>query len=373
MLKKIFNFSLIALTACSLAQAHLLPEDHWGIYADFLWWYAEEEGLALGQEVLIVREGLNPATGVFAEVRKESKEKIPKFDFDPGFRLGLFFACGDCWDTQFDWTHFYTKASASGESHLSLTVPPGDTYIAFVPFWEALAQNFPDHAHGKWSLKLDLLDWQVGQKYCLSSCFVVRPHLGLRYARVNQNYHVVSNANQTGDFNSASYVYDSVARAQCDYWGIGPRLGLDAELQLLCGLSLTGQAAASIVYGKQDAHARERFLNADPFFFLFDRFEDQVHNADHQNQSRTILDLGIGLKWEHCFETCDYSFPIWLSFSWEHHAFYDFNRFNFDSDSFTNTTQGVFDFGPYANLLNSPKKRGDLFTQGLTLSGGIAF
>lgn len=344
------------------------------VFADFLWWQANEDGLDLGKEVLIHRQGFDPATGNYALVSDDSKLKSLDFKCDPGFRIGIIYSdVTRCWDLLFSWTHFNTTASASGSSHLDPNVPPGNQYVAFVPFWEVLAQNFPDHMHGKWKLDLDILDMEFGRKFGINTLFAIRPYFGLRAVRVNQNYRVHSHANQSGDFNSASYTYTSKVKARCDFAGIGPRFGCDAELKMCWGFSLFGEAAGSLVWGKFQRNAHEHFKNLDFFFYKFAEFKEHTHTPDNNFRSRAITDLALGLKWENGIEWGCCLYPVSLSLSWEHHGFFDFNEFNFDSDSFTNTNQNAFDFGPYANLLSSPKKCGSLFTQGLTLSLMVGF
>ncbi len=344
----------------------------WSGSVDFLWWRADEEGLALGKEVVISRSGLDPLDGIYDDVSKDSQEKDLNFKFDPGFRLGLAYTDADeCWNVSLDWTHFHTSAQASGGSNLA--DPASDTYAAFQSDWEALSKNFPLIAHGKWTLSMDIIDFEVGRNFDLSSHFACRPYFGLRGARIDQGYRTHSHNDVSGNFNGSSYHYTSQTKATCNFLGGGPLAGLDAEFRVGYGFSFFGQIAAALLFGRFDRHAHEHFENSDHYYYLFNHYDDHVRGSGKDSASRACTDLTVGFEWKHCVEWCQQAYPVAIALSWEHHAFYNFNNFNFESNGFTNTDAGTFDFGPYANLLSTKKRHGDLFTQGITLSADIGF
>lgn len=350
--------------------------DEWGISLDTLWWEARGDGLALGSEIFVSREGFDPSTGNYADVIKGSKVKDLDFEYNTGWRFNISHALPEyrC-DIKFDWTHFYTQAKAHGVSHIDPSEEDYHSYTAFMPYWETIAKNFPNSAKGKWKLDMDLFDLGVGRKYCLTSCFHLRPHFGIRAARLNQEYRVksFSKKNAAFDFNGTSYDYVSHTTAHCDFVGVGPRLGCEAEFNMIWGVSLFGNAAGSLVYGKRDIHSHEHFENADDYYLKFVHFDGHTHNQKNDWRSRAITDLALGLKWENRCKWGTWNIPVMIALSWEHHAFFDFNDFDVDNDVFTNANRDAFDFGPYANLLPSSQKHGDLFTQGLTLSTRIGF
>lgn len=352
--------------------------DEWGISLDSLWWQATADGIELGKVIEIERTSFDPVTGNYAEVIEHSKIKSPHFTFDTGFRFSLAHDLPDhgC-HLGFTWTHFYTSASVKAKSDLisgatDTSSVSGDTYEAFVPYWEGLAQNFPDSSHGKWKLELDLFDFSAGRMFNFSRCFILAPHIGLRAAWVRQHYHVSSHAHHTGAFNGQSYHYDSKVNATCNFFGVGPRVGFDGELMLGCGFSFFGAASGSLVYGKFDSHSKEHLKNYDFFFDRFDVYEDHAKGESHYC-SRAITELSFGIRWKDEFRICRWDFPVMIALAWEQQGFYNFNMFSFDSDSFQNDSSSSFEFGPDANLRRSQEKRGDLYTQGVTLSTRIGF
>jgi hypothetical protein len=227
-----------------------------------------------------------------------------------------------------------------------------------VDFWLPSRDEFlldPDFAEAKYTLELDLLDFEIARKYYVSSNFVLRPYIGLRGVRANQGYETfVGNDNGGADFEP--FLIET--KAKDDFLAIGPRVGLELEFHVGCGLSIFGEAAGSLVYGR---FARHGELNGLDFYvdesandYDTYEFEYRSHNNAYRT-SRAIADLAIGLKWDHCFCWCNHTHPVSIALSWEHHGFFGFSNFEFDNER------------EYGN------NEGDLFTQGLTLTANIGF
>jgi hypothetical protein len=287
-------------------------------------------------------------------VFNKSHEKRPNFKYDPGFRIGFANYCAcDCWDFAVNWTHFHTKAHVRGATDLN----DEDEGTRFFSCWERIENVNPQFAEGRYTLNLDLVDIEFGRKFYVSNCFVLRPDFGLRIARINQNYRVFSTSNL--DSKSDPFTdFTSTVKARSNFIAVGPRVGLDVELHLGCGLTLFGCGAGSIVFGKFDNHARERLTDFGSEPNSIESFEYEQKSSAHRC-SRAITDLAFGVKWDHCYEWCGRCHPVTLAFAWEHHAFFDMNNFNFKP----NTFEDVDEFENHCS-----RKQGDLFTQGLTVS-----
>lgn len=328
--------------------------DSFSFRADFLWWRACEEGLELG-----TYETVDSFAGTTLPVRtnviNSSRVKQPNFKYDPGFRIGIANYCScDCWDFAVNWTHFHTKAKSRAKIDI-------DADTLFFSDWERVVGANASDVYGRYSLNLDLVDIEFGRKFYVSNCFVLRPEFGLRFARIHQTYRIESSFDN--DDNGVLDIFESNAKSRSNFLAVGPRVGLDVELQLCGGLSFFGCAAGSIVFGKFDNHSREKL-----FDFTTEQADSiQTYNYEEKSSghrcSRTITDLAFGIKWVRCFEWCNRSHPVGLAFAWEHHAFYDMNNFNFASRGFdfTGGTTGT------ANG-TSARKHGDLTTHGLTVS-----
>ncbi|MBA3814977.1 MAG: hypothetical protein H0X29_00335 [Parachlamydiaceae bacterium] len=312
--------------------------------ADFLYWRASQDCLSLGRE-----ESLSQFPGG-ARI-ESSRERSPHYRYDPGFRIGIATVCpSNCWDLALNWTHFHSKANINSSS--ACCDNSSNHESVFVSEWQRISNAFPDSASGRWKLDLDYVDLELGRKFYVSSCFILRPHFGLRGGRIDQHFRVKASANRSNayqDFGSSLFV--SEVTSKNNFRGIGPRLGLDLELAMPClkNMKLFGQAAGSLVYGKFDRHSREHFHDYTNDA-LYDGFGD-VDFEGHASKYRTtrgMTDLTIGLKWEHCCNWCNRSHPLTVAVAWEHHAFYNMNHF-------------ISSCG------------GDLTTQGLTITAEIGF
>jgi len=376
--------------------------DTLGFEIDLLYWRTSVQNLALGTEETVA---VGTATSTVGAVNR-SYVKRPSFDCDAGFRIGLsHFSPCDCYDVALNWTHYHTKATVTGESEDFIgattvttagTVPafvPSTSYTAFVPFWERANGDFginPDFARGRYVLDTDLLDLEFGHKYYVTSCFVFRPHVGLRGGRIDQSFHVESFAARpaTVTVGGATLlpvigsfpVFTSSVRATNDFLGIGPRVGFDIELDLGCGFAIVGKAAGSILFGSPRRHSYETFVGTGftgSSGIIPGNFEYRS-GGSHAGISRTISDLAVGVQWEHCVTCCNHSYPLVLSALWEHHGFYNFNDFDFESDGWAplyNAATTGATLTPVGGHLTHPTRvpSGDIFTQGLTFSVKIGF
>jgi Legionella pneumophila major outer membrane protein precursor len=329
--------------------------------ADFLWWRASEEGIQLGTEEVTETTGTVGTPGRFREFNV-AREKNPNFKYDPGFRIGFTHNCAcDCWDFAVNWTHFHTKARARGFSDQ-------DNGVFFFSCWERFLNIFPDFAEARYVLDMDLVDIEFGRKFYVSNCFVLRPDFGLRIARINQTYKVdsLSIFDGTAPFEN----FATQVKSRSDFLAVGPRVGIDVELHLDCGLTLFGCGAGTIAFGTFDNHSREHYEDFTTTGEIALSEFDYNEKNHAQRTSRAFTDLAFGIKWERCFEWCNRCHPVSLAFAWEHHAFWDMNNFNFKPAGFDPTGDETFADGP---LGGCGKKHGDLFTQGLTVSLALGF
>ena len=175
----------------------------------------------------------------------------------------------------------------------------------------------------------------------------------------------VNGTAQAGSLIGASSRGDPIyseTKAKCNFLGVGPRIGLDIDFKLGCGVSLFGQGAASLVFGRFERNATQ---TQNVTLYTSESFE-QTYDAKGGDGSRrtiTMTDLSIGIMWEHCFHCCNRSHPLALTFAREQHAYYDVNNFNFVGAGLADTNAGR----------PLDKKHGDLTTQGLTISLIVGF
>jgi hypothetical protein len=285
---------------------------------DFLYWRPCSEGTALGYTEKYAQHtsGNSQSVETFTTF-DETHIRDLNFKFDAGFRLGLGYYCpSNCWDIAVNWTHFHSKANAFGASDLERF--DVDDSTLFYDNWTRQLGYFPEAAKERWTLDLNSIDVEFAQKFYVNHCFILRPHFGLRFARIDQNVHVESYANQAfkGIFDYDTFT--SAVKSKNNFRGVGPRVGLDLEINLGCNIALYGKGAASLVYGEFDRES-EQVLSAT-------NGDTTVFNDIYKGKGKddrctvTMTDLTIGLKWEHCFECCNTYHPFSLGIAWEQNA-----------------------------------------------------
>src|SRR6185436_20647961 len=87
----------------------------------------------------------------------KGRGRDPRFEWNPGFRIGAGyeFACSN-WDVGALWTHLDSRAHRCDENRF------------------------------RWHVHLDVIDLLVDYQSDCNSCFVLRPYLGVRIARIDQ-------------------------------------------------------------------------------------------------------------------------------------------------------------------------------------------
>jgi hypothetical protein len=281
------------------------------------------------------------------------------------------------------WTEFHTKANALGTgqpiaSKLGTLATNTVSGEVFSDDWTRQFGAFPQEAKARWTMNLDLIDLEFGYKFYVNRCFILRPSLGLRFARIDQNYHVNAYTNFKGkSFYAGFNNFVSTVKSKNDFRGAGPRVGLDLEIDLGCSLFLVGRGSASLLYGSFDRYSTA-VLTANTGGSSTEVF---TYQAKGYSDRDTILtaDVSFGFEWQRCFECCNRSYPFALSLVWEQNAFYGINHFNFVPyrSNTAQTTGGKVSINEEVATTNgtgsSSAKTGNLLTQGLTLSATVGF
>lgn len=337
---------------CPTSRPFLDPCGNWYFNVEGLAWEACTDGLAFATKHSAGNNGSPSPDGNACspdcDDTVKSKVKNLGSSWDGGFRLGI--GCDlpcDEWDFAVNWTWFRTRVNTKAQA--------GDGEW-LTPAWgrdnsEFVAQS----AHARWSLNLNILDVEFGREFCVSPCLSLRPFVGIRAAWINQHYKI--------DYVSEALVFDpeddcfqkeEEIRMRSRFSGAGVLGGLDSEWKLGCGLSIYGDVAASLLWGKfrRNTFDTETFSGDE---FARTECYDQTDNT-HTGGCRAITDASIGLRWRQFFD-CD-RMALTLSVGWELHCFFDQNRFE--------------------NIASRHKpqpqvERGDLYTQGVTVAARLDF
>lgn len=340
---------------CPSSRPFLDPCGNWFFDVEGLCWEACEDGLSFAtKHKRKDRNEGSPQSPGDCKNQTNSKVKNLGSSWDGGFKIGVGtdLPC-DCWDTLVKWTWFRTKTkkheNARDESWLTGA-------------WDTQGcDGFAlEHIKAKWSLHLNIVDWELGREFCVSPCLSLRPFIGIRGAWVDQKYDIKQKF-RTFDFARCDANRDSDLRMKSKFSGAGVRGGLNSEWKWGCGFSIYGEAAGSILWGTCRRHTvvKHKFSDEIELVRIEDEFVRKTCNdqKDHQHWGcRAITDAAIGLRWKQFFD-CD-RIALTFSVGWEHHCFLDQNRFEELATCFNPQPQ---------------KQRGDLYTQGVTFAARLDF
>lgn len=299
--------------------------DNWMASLDILCWQANMDGSTFGSK----REILTSDGGDLLK----SKTLNPQPEWNFGYRLGAGYRLPyDGWDITGYWTHLHAKAHGHfGETDAGLVI--------FIPAWGSFVPSI-DVAKAESRLKFDMADIELGRAFWMSPYLTFRPFFGLRFASIDQSYHLLA-INLDGN----DILQD--VQLSTKFEGLGLRAGFETEWKLCWGFSLYSSAAASVVYGHSHI-LHDGIIN---------NFSSSVaRQSDRQNCCRAITDLALGTRWRMFF--CDGNVVATFQFGWETHYFFNQNQFEELSGAGAGNPQSV---------------RGDFYTQGLTFSSTIDF
>lgn len=330
----------------------------WSFTAEALIFKACEDGLNFGTH-----------TEVFTDSNDQdfidSRVKNIHPDWHVGFRLGIGYSLPcDCWGMELNWTHFQSHANSTFSSPFNeqdVSVPGPLQFFTPAYGYTDLNTQAADaitSTKSSWKLHLDLIDLELGRSICLSECLTIRPHIGVRAAWINQSFNIQNFA----DAPSLSGVIQDVHLTN-DYEGVGLRGGLDTQWNLGCGLSLYGEAAASVLYGNFNLKSENEFA-----FFVTSTEGFAVEDKDEFCACRASTDAALGLRWRGCF--CNDRVAVTLQAGWEHHLF--FNQNQFEDFVILGTNGGAFDTN-VGDVKNPQGYHGNLCLKGVTLSAKIDF
>jgi len=284
----------------------------WFFTADVLYWHAKVGGTEFAYSD-------NDPAGAFPV---KGRTKDIDFDWDWGLRFGLGYNFDhDGWDVRLQYAWFDSNGSDSTRAGLNSTVIPlrgsstivatsvaavGTIYDAFL---------YASSAKSQYDFDYQAIDLELGRAYYISGKLSFRPHWGLKTAWIDQEQITrytggVATPNGQGPNNQGDNLGLGVntvhIKDDCDFWGLGPRVGVDSKWYLGNGFSLFGNVAGALLFGYFDVDHKERFsavtdnrikLNANRHAFsptvqmqLGLRFDKYIHNNKQH--------LGIGLGFE---------------------------------------------------------------------------
>ncbi len=301
------------------------------ITGDLLYWQANENGLSFVIE-----------NDVDVGLINDGRFIDPEFHWNWGYRVGLGINfCRDGWDLYANWTHLDSTA----ERHIARD-PNGELYTILNNTHESSFDQkiTASNASAHWKLPLNVFDLELGREFFTSRWLTLRPHFGARGALIPQDYHV----NYSGGTSTLPGDDKVALHLNNHYWGVGLRAGLNAQWILGKDISLFGNLAAAILFGRFEIKEREDVLPLNI---------NQLNVRHDFNSQRAVLDLAAGIRWDKGF--CDDRYHAAVQLGWEEHIFFGQNQLILFTDNVK----------PGASVSNL----GDLAFQGGTLSLMIDF
>ena len=273
------------------------------ISADLLYFLPDEGSIAM----------TNEKTDLFTTANVTQEPVVePHFEWDFGYRIGFGYIFADRkWDVALNWTHFNTHSTQHRSTH-------GDIGLGMFPIWslsdDILPYDWVANAKMHWNLNLNLLDLDFGRSFCWGKVFFLRPFIGLRAAWIYQHINVeygggiFANGLNLPALDS-TFGQDDITMKN-NFFGIGPQLGIEPQINLGKGFRLYGSACGTADYGFFDVHQKEIYLKN----IRYDRDR-------YPNGFRWILDASAGILWKtFCSKN---RFALTFQLGWEYHIFFD--------------------------------------------------
>ncbi len=270
------------------------------VVGELLYWRPELCGLegAFGTTIIdtTVAGGITTTTVI-------ESDKEPSSKWSPGFRVGLG-ASLNCLDVEAAWTHYEGKASFN-----------------------------EDGQYGRWKIKYDTIDLNLGRRFDLSSCFYFTPFIGVRGVKIHQTLHSHLVALYTIPAGSSVVNMDNEDSEK--FWGVGPQIGFEADWKIGCNFSLFGSFSAVSYYGRVKGHN-----------FDTDTFTSAVNicNGTKKHCFNNIgTDIALGVLWNRSFCWSCYEVSLMARLGVEQHRIYDFSELG--SDGTLSLDGGFFGLG----------------------------
>lgn len=370
-MKKIFLallFSSKIFCACqdTIANASVYPETcegDWRFHMSGFYWNVHEDGLEFAVRNFVNVPIVNPTPQEIQEINHLIQDDLeqPNTKWEFGYRFGLSYTSScDGWDVDLFWTHYSPSSFRKIEADLE------DGYT-LITLWSAFAPaqgeiNYARRILATWKLNLDWIDLELGRSFWVSKYMSLRPFIGLRYAKIDQNYDLEhSGGSWSPRIDPPQDPLKGDVSLNNDYKGLGMLSGLESIWNFGCGWGFYDHVAISIIYGHFDIDHKEKIREAlSPYTKT-----TILDSRSSFRASRAIFDLDLGIQWARSFCDCRYAFQARLS--WEIHLFFHQNqlwrvvRFG---DTAANNAGGENVF---------TQRRGTLDTQGWTLAVFFTF
>ncbi|MHA7840387.1 MAG: Lpg1974 family pore-forming outer membrane protein [Gammaproteobacteria bacterium] len=204
-------------------------------------------------------------------------------------------------DMEVSWVHF--NKDQTSESSTAYRTGSGSTNAAEIP-WDRLTPNiFPvghstleqfDSIHAKSQYDYDQIDLLFGQKMQVGNRVTLRPFAGARWSDIESKNTVTAIYNETTTSGMSQHW-----RFNTEFEGVGPRLGMDGDVDLGYGFGVSVRAGMSLLVGQQSS----RYAVAQQ---ESDGNDQDITTLDHSNSDSIHIipetDIKMGINYTHMFD-----------------------------------------------------------------------
>jgi hypothetical protein len=283
---------------------------HWAdpyLTADFIWWRMQEDGLNFSFD------GASSGTTSASEGHVHQ----PKFKYEPGFKVGFGLKFKhDGWDFYGNYTWLRTDFE---DTEKEVHKPAGSSLISNYFVQGSTVPNFALVAHeakAEWAVHFNVLDLELGRNYWISQWLTLRPHFGMKFSWIDQDYNVKYD---NATVNGTSGLNIKIDNDQ-DQWAVGLRTGLDAAWYMWKKWCIFGEFAISGIWNDFDVKRKDTTQTATTSYTSL--------NTKRGSHSVTgVVELALGLRFETAFHNDDYLFM--LQAGWEEQMWFNQNQFFF--------------------------------------------
>ncbi len=238
-------------------------------FSEFLYWQASQQTSSPWASVITISDTLALKDFVATNV---------DFKRQPGFRGGVGYRLPDFMDMRFYWTYFASDASET------LSASPG--HLILPEFFNGFTSgNFFFAAQLQWRLKMNMFDLELGHTLQALQGLNFRPYIGVKGGTINQSIHSSWNA----------FLYTSTENLKNNFYGIGPKAGIDSEWAIYKDLYIVGDFFAAFLWGRwnvEDVYSR-------PAAFSIISPTTIRSNTNHSMLGTYMFKSFLGLQWTH--------------------------------------------------------------------------
>ncbi len=285
-------------------------------------------------------------------VNMSLKLQKPDFDWYSGVRLGLgrYLANHDKWDITLFTTYFYAQEESSSS-------PKRSSGTLLTPLWSPTFDGGATKGNVVWRLNFFNWDLSVGREYSLLRTVVAHPFIGLRAALIYKDYF----AKYSDTFISGSTIdrtLNDKFKATDEFWGIGPRAGVDLQFKFEKQWALLGNLSAALFYGRYDV--REEISTKITSFGV--PTTSKFHIKDERYTVRANLDTSLGIGWETWLN--EHRVRIAPSVMFEGSCWFDTNQFFLVKTKISGPDKPDAPLTPFGNF----RRQGNLILMGFSFN-----